>query len=58
MGRKFEEEEFDDLVNKEEELDEDLDDMPLEEQSFLRGYEEEAEDPEREVAVVEEEFEY
>jgi len=43
MADEMYEEEYDTLVGgTEEDLDEDYDDMPLEEQGFLRGYDEDA----------------
>lgn len=46
MSEDYSEEEFDTLgVTKEEIFEEDLDEMPVEEQGFLKGYEEAADEP-------------
>ena len=60
MSEDLYEEQFDTVVAEEEpSFDEDDDEMPAEERSFLAGYEEETEDPtEAKEEVKEEEIEY
>ncbi len=57
MSEEDYDEKYDNAAGKEEELDEDMDDMPVAEQGFLRGYQEDEEDAEVQ-KVEEEEFEF
>ena len=54
----FEEESFDDSASKEEVDIESEDELSTAEEGFLRGYEQELDDPFEEKEVVEEEIEY
>ena len=60
MGRKqeFDEESYDDSASKEEADIETEDELSTAEEGFLRGYEEEIDDPFEEKEAVEEEIEY
>jgi len=54
----FDEEAYDDLIEEKEDVEEDNDEYSAQEQGFLKGYEEELEDPYEERVAEEEKLSY